>query len=109
MKKILIILGCICVIAISTNAQSVGCGSSCTDKTSKVDNCIDKQETVKAGDKVETTTTTTVTDGKEKVEKTVVVTKGENKEGCSENSSCCEDKSESHVTKEVKKVETKKK
>ena len=106
MKNLLIVLGLVCFIAVVTNAQSKDC---CTSKeTSKVEKCDDKNHTMKTTECKETVSTTSagLKDGKETVEKEVIVTKVDKKEGCGDNSSCCSGHKEKKVEKETEKKET---
>jgi hypothetical protein len=102
MKNLLMVLGLVLVVTFAVNAQSKDCCSKSKGETTKKENCNHNEQTMKACDKVETTTTTTSKDGKETVNKEVVVTKVDKKEKCGENSSCC------NVKKEVEKKEIKK-
>ena len=105
MKNLLVILA-LAIFAFSANAQSKDCCSKEKGETTKLEKCNTEKVTMKSGgDKVETTTTTALTNGKETVEKEVVVTKTkmDNKEKCSDNSSCCDTKKEKKVEKEVEK------
>jgi hypothetical protein len=105
MKNFLIVLTLVTVFAFAANAQSKDCCSKSKGETTKLEKCTKSDHTMKAGDKVETTTTTTaLTDGKKSVEKEVVVTKMDMKEKCDDKSSCCDDmKMKKKVEKEVEK------
>jgi len=106
MKNLLLALGLVCFIACAANAQSKDC---CTSKeTSKVEKCDDKNHTMKTTECKETVSTTSagLKDAKETVEKEVVITKVEKKDGCGENSSCCTGHKEKKVETEVQKKET---
>lgn len=106
MKNLLIVLGIICFISVAVNAQSKDC---CKSKdTSKVEKCDDKNHTMKTNECKETGSNTSagLKDSKEKVEKEVVVNKVEKKEGCGDNSSCCNGKKEKKDEKETRKNET---
>lgn len=111
MKNLLVILALATVFAFSANAQSKDCCSKEKGETTKLEKCNQEKVTMKSGgDKVETTTTTALTNGKETVEKEVVVTKTkvDLKENCGDNSSCVDTKKEKKVEKEVeKKLENK--
>ncbi|MBK7629804.1 MAG: hypothetical protein IPJ23_03710 [Ignavibacteriales bacterium] len=105
MKNLLVILAVATVFAFSVNAQSKDCCSKEKGETTKVDKCSQDKMTMKSGDKVENTTTTALSNGKETVNKEIVVTKTkmDKKEKCGENSSCCDMKKETKIEKEVKK------
>lgn len=104
MKNLLIVLALATVFAFAANAQSKDCCSKEKGETTKLEKCTQIEHTMKSGDKVETTTTTAMVDGKETVQKEVVMTKMEMKEKCDDKSSCCSDmKKENKVEKEVKK------
>jgi hypothetical protein len=112
MKNLIFVLGFLTVFAFAANAQSKDCCSKEKGETTKVEKCTDKDHTMKNGDIQKTTTTTSagLKDGKQVVEKEVVMTKGDKKEKCSETSSCCTDmkkeKKNEKVEKEVEKKET---
>ena len=97
MKNLLIVLGFICVITFTTNAQSKDGVQKEKGDTTKVEKCTQHDQTMKCCDKVEKTTTTTK-DGKE-----VACNKTDMKEKCGETSSCCNMKKETKVEKEVEK------
>ena len=106
MKNFLVILALATIFAFSVNAQSKDCCSKEKGETTKLERCNKEKVTMKSGgDKIETTTTTALSNGKEIVEKEVVVTKTkmDKKEKCSDNSSCCDGKKEKKVEKEVEK------
>lgn len=109
MKNLLILLGLICIIACTSNAQSKDCCSKEKGETTRVEKCTQTDHTMKMGDKVETTTTTKIVDGKEIVEKEVVMekTKMNMKEKCGDKSSCCDMKKEKTTEKVEKEVEKK--
>lgn len=103
MKNLIFVLALVTVFAFAANAQSKDCCSKEKGETTKVEKCTDKDHTMKTGDVQKTTTTTSagLKDGKE-----VVVKKVEKKENCGPTSSCCENKNEKKVEKEVEKKET---
>ncbi len=108
MKNLLVILALATVFAFSANAQSKDCCSKEKGETTKLEKCNQEKVTMKSGgDKVETSTTTptALSNGKETVEKEVVVSKiqMDKKDKCGDNSSCCDTKKEKKVEKEVKK------
>jgi hypothetical protein len=106
MKNLIVILALASVFAFSANAQSKDCCSKEKGETTKLEKCSQDKMTMKSGDQVETTTTTALSDGKETVNKEIVVTKTkmDKKEKCGENSSCCSNmKKENKIEKEVKK------
>ncbi len=106
MKNLIVIIALATVFAFSANAQSKDCCSKEKGETTKLEKCSTDKMTMKSGDKVETTTTTALSDGKETVNKEIIVTKTkmDKKEKCEENSSCCSDmKKETKVEKEIKK------
>jgi hypothetical protein len=108
MKNIIFVLALVTVFAFATNAQSKDCCSGKTE-TTKVEKCTDKSQTMKTSDFQKTTTTTTTAglkDGKEVIEKEVIVTKMDKKENCGPTSTCCDVKKEKKVEKEVEKKET---
>ncbi len=111
MKNLLVILALATVFAFSANAQSKDCCSKEKGETTKLEKCNQEKVTMKSGgDKVETSTTTALSNGKETVEKEVVVSKiqMDKKDKCSDNSACCDTKKEQKVKKEVeKKLESK--
>lgn len=109
MKNLIFVLALVTLFAFAVNAQSKDCCSGKTE-TSKVEKCTDKDHTMKTGDVQKTTTTTTTAglkDGKQVVEKEVVVTKVDKKDSCGPTSSCCSGHKEMKVEKEVEKKETK--
>jgi hypothetical protein len=105
MKNFLVVLALVTVFAFAANAQSKDCCSKEKGETTKVEKCTKSDHTMKMGDKVETTTTSTtaLTDGKKTIEKEVVITKVDMKEKCGENSACCDMKKEKKMEKEVEK------
>lgn len=110
MKNLIFVLALVTVFAFAANAQSKDCCSKEKGETTKVEKCTDKDHTMKTGDVHKTTTTTSagLKDGKEVIEKEVVVTKVDKKEGCGENSSCCSGMKDKKVEKEIeKKIEKK--
>ncbi|MEO8230800.1 MAG: hypothetical protein ABI638_00845 [Ignavibacteriota bacterium] len=112
MRNFLVILALATVFAFSSNAQSKDCCSKEKGETTKLEKCNQEKVTMKSGgDKVETTTTSALSNGKETVEKEVVVTKTkmDKKDKCGDNSSCCDKMNkEKKVEKEVeKKLENK--
>jgi hypothetical protein len=109
MKNLLIVLTLVTVFAFAANAQSKDCCSKEKGETTKVEKCTDKEHTMKTGDVQKTTTTTSagLKDGKEVVEKEVVVTKVDKKENCDDKSSCCDLKKEKNTEKVEKEVEKK--
>ena len=109
MKNLLIVLALVTVFAIAVNAQSKDCCKKEKGETTKLEKCTQTDHTMKMGDKVETTTTTTtaLTDGKKTVEKEVMITKADMKEKCGENSSCCSMKKEKQTERVEKEVEKK--
>jgi hypothetical protein len=110
MKNLIFVLALVTVFALAANAQSKDCCSKEKSGTTKVEKSTNTDQTIKTGDKVNTTTTTSaaLTNGKETVEKEVVMTKSEKKEKCSETSSCCaEMKKETNTKKVEKEVEKK--
>ena len=105
MKNLIFVLALVTVFAFTSNAQSKDCCSKEKGETTKVEKCTDKDHTMKTGDVQKTTTNTTagLKDGKQVVEKEVVMTKQSMKEKCGDNSSCCDMKKEKKVEKEVEK------
>jgi hypothetical protein len=104
MKNLLIVLALATVFAFAANAQSKDCCSKEKGETTKLEKCTQTEHTMKSGDKVETTTTTAMVNGKENVQKEVKMSKMEMKDKCDDKSSCCSDmKKENKVEKEVKK------
>lgn len=104
MKNLLVVLVLFTVFAFAANAQSKDCCSKEKGETTKLEKCTQTDQTMKSGDKVETTSTTALVDGKETVQKEVKMTKMEMKEKSGDKSSCCSDvKMEKKVEKEVKK------
>ena len=106
MKNLLIVLALVTVFAFAANAQSKDCCTKEKGETVKLEKCTQTDHTMKMGDKVESTTTSTttaLTSGKEKVEKEVVITKADMKEKCGETSACCDMKKEKKMEKEVEK------
>ena len=105
MKNLLIVLALVIVFTFAVNAQSSDCCKKEKGETTKVEKCTQTDHTMKMGDKVETTTTSTtaLTDGKKTIEKEVVITKADMKEKCGETSACCDMKKENKVEKEVEK------
>ena len=105
MKNLIFVLVLVNVFAFTSNAQSKDCCSKEKGETTKVEKCTDKDHTMKTGDVQKTTTNTTagLKDGKQVVEKEVVMTKQGMKEKCGDNSSCCDMKKEKKVEKEVEK------
>lgn len=110
MKNLIVILALATVFAFSAKAQSKDCCSKEKGETTKLEKCSQDKMTMKSGDKVETTTTTALSNGQETVNKEIVVTKTnmDKKEKCGDNSSCCsnmnkEKKIEKEVKKELKK------
>jgi hypothetical protein len=109
MKNLLIILTLVTVFAFAVNAQSKDCCSKEKSGTTKVEKSTNTDQTIKTDDKVKTTTTTAaLTNGKETIEKEVVMTKGDKKEKCSETSSCCTDMKKDKKTEKVEKEVEKK-
>jgi hypothetical protein len=108
MKNLIFVLALVTVFVFAANAQSKDCCDKEKGETTKVEKCTDKDHTMKTGDVQKTTTTTSagLKDGKEVIEKEVVVTKVEKKENCGPTSSCCDSKKEKKVEKEVEKKET---
>ena len=108
MKNLIFVLALVTIFAFTVNAQSKDCCTKEKGETTKVEKCNDKDHTMKTGDVQKTTSTTSagLKDGKEVIEKEVVVTKVEKKEGCGPTSSCCDVKKEKKVEKEVEKIET---
>ena len=109
MKNLIFVLALVTVFAFTSNAQSKDCCSKEKGETTKVENCTDKNQTMKTSDVQKTATTTSagLKDGKEVIEKEVVVTKLDKKENCGPTSSCCDGKKEKKVEKEVEKKEAK--
>jgi hypothetical protein len=104
MKNFLVVLALVTVFAFAVNAQSKDCCSKEKGETTKVEKCTSSDHTMKMGDKVETTTSTTaLTDGKKTIEKEVAITKVDMKEKCGETSACCDMKKEKKIEKEVEK------
>ena len=111
MKNLIFVLALVTVFVFAANAQSKDCCSKEKGETTKVEKSTQTGQTMKSGDKVETTTTTTaaLTNSKETVNKEVVVTKTnlDKKENCGDKSSCCDVKKEKHTEKVEKEVEKK--
>ncbi|MBK7229007.1 MAG: hypothetical protein IPH97_09105 [Ignavibacteriales bacterium] len=109
MKNLIFVLALVTVFAFAANAQSKDCCSKEKGETTKVEKCTDKDHTLKTTECKETVSTTSagLKDGKEVIEKEVVVTKVDKKENCGPTSSCCDGKKEKKVEKEVEKKETK--
>ncbi len=106
MKNLFAILALATVFAFTVNAQSKDCCTKDKSETTKMEKCDQEKVSMKSGgEKVETSTTSTLTDGKVKVEKNVVVTKTniEKKDKCSDTSSNCDNKKEKTTEKEVEK------
>ena len=106
MKNFLIVLALVTVYTFTANAQSKDCCSKEKGETVKLEKSTQTDHTMKMGDKVKTTTTSTttaLTSGKENVEKEVVIMKADMKEKCGETSACCDMKKEKKVEKEVEK------
>lgn len=96
MKNLIFVLALVTVFAFAANAQSKDCCSKEKGETTKVEKCTDKDHTMKTGDNLKTTTSTTtaLTEGKKTIEKEVVVTKMDMKEKCGDKSACCDVKKE---------------
>ena len=105
MKNLICVLALVTLFAFAANAQSKDCCSKEKGETTKVEKCTEKDHTMKTGDVQKTTTTTSagLKDGKQVVEKEIVMTKTGMKEKCGDNSSCCDMKKEKKVEKEVEK------
>jgi len=109
MKNLIFVLALVTVFAFAANAQSKDCCSKEKGETTKVEKCIDKDHTMKTSDVQKTTTTTSagLKDGKQVVEKEVVVTKMDMKEKCGDKSACCDMKKDKKTEKVEKEVEKK--
>lgn len=107
MKNLLFSLILVTAFSFAVNAQSKDCCSKDKGETTKVEKCSQTDHTMKTGDKVETTTTTKIVDGKEVVEKEVVMTKMDKKGKCGDKSSCCDMKKEKTTEKIEKEIEKK--
>jgi hypothetical protein len=105
MKNLIVILGLVCIFAFTSNAQSKDSCSNDKSSVTKVEKCKQNDQTKKCCNKVETTIKTSMIDGKETVEKEVVVTKTkmDGTENCMDKSSCCKMKKENKVEKELEK------
>jgi hypothetical protein len=103
-KNLIILFALVTVFAFTANAQSKECCSKEKGEKTKLEKSSLDNQTMKSGDKLETTTTE-LSNGKEIVKKEIVVTKTkmDKKEKCEENASCCSDmKKEKQVEKEIK-------
>lgn len=110
MKNLIFVLALVTVFAFAANAQSKECCSKQKCEMTKVEKCTDTDHTMKMGDKVETTTTTKIVDGKEVVEKEVVMEKNKMnmKEKCGDKSSCCSNMKKEKTTEKIEKEVEKK-
>ncbi len=106
MKNLLMVLALCTAFTFAINAQSKDCCSKEKGETTKMEKCTDNHQTMKSGGQVESTTKT-VKDGKETIEKEVMMTKVDKKENCGEKSSCCDMKKEMKTEKVEKEVEKK--
>lgn len=95
--------------AFTVNAQSKDCCSKEKGETNKVEKSTNTDQTLKTGDKVETSSVTALTTSKESLQKETSVTKTKmnSKENCDDKSSCCDMKKENKTEKVEKEVEKK--
>ena len=109
MKNLLMVLALIIGFTFAVNAQSKDCCSKEKGETTKVEKSTSTDQTIKTGDKVETTSVTALTTDNEKMQKETSVTKTKmnSKENCGDKSSCCDMKKEKKTEKVEKEVEKK--
>lgn len=109
MKNLIFSLILVTALSFAVNAQSKDCCSKDKMGSTKVEKCTQTDHTMKMGEKVETTTTTKIVDGKEIDEKEVVMEKNKmNMKGkCGDKSSCCDMKKEKTTEKTEKEIEKK--
>ena len=111
MKNLIIVLALVTSFTFAVNAQSKDCCSKEKSETTKVEKSVNTDQTMKSGDKVETTTTTAaaLTSNKETIDKETVASKDKMnmKEKCGEKSSCCDMKKVKKTEKVEKEVEKK--
>ncbi len=105
MKNLIFVFTLVTIFAFAVNAQSKECCSKDKCERTKVEKCTNTDNTMKMGDKVETTTTTKIVDGKEIVEKEVVMGKNKMnmKEKCGDKSSCCGNMKKEKTTEKIEK------
>lgn len=109
MKNFLILIAFVALSTIAVNAQSKECCKKEKCKTTNVEKSLNSDQTMKSGDKVETIKSTKLVDGKEIIEKEVIVTQMDKKGECNDKSSCCGNmKKNKKVQKELEEKETKK-
>ena len=109
MKNLLMVLALMIGFTFAVNAQSKDCCSKEKGETTKVEKSTSTDQTIKTGDKVETTSVTALTTDNEKMQKETSVTKTKmnSKENCGDKSSCCDMKKEKKTEKVEKEVEKK--
>ena len=109
MKNLLMVLALLIGFTFAVNAQSKDCCSKEKGETTKVEKSTNTDQTIKTGDKVETTSVTALTTDNEKMQKETSVTKTKmnSKENCGDKSSCCDMKKEKKTEKVEKEVEKK--
>ena len=109
MKNLLMVLALLIGFTFAVNAQSKDCCSKEKGETTKVEKSTSTNQTIKTGDKVETTSVTALTTDNEKMQKETSVTKTKmnSKENCGDKSSCCDMKKENKTEKVEKEVEKK--
>jgi len=109
MKNLLMVLALLIGFTFAVNAQSKDCCSKEKGETTKVEKSTSTDQTIKTGDKVETTSITALTTDKEKMQKETSITKTkiDSKENCGDKSSCCDMKKEKKTEKVEKEVEKK--
>lgn len=108
MKSLFMFLAILVGFTFAVNAQSKECCSKEKGETTKVEKSTNTDQTIKTGDKVETSSVTALTTSKESMQKETSVTKTKmnSKENCGDKSSCCDMKKEiktEKVDEEVKK------
>jgi hypothetical protein len=109
MKNLFMFLALLVGFTFAVNAQSKDCCSKEKGETTKVEKSINTDQTIKTGDKVQTSSVTALTTSKESMQKETSVTKNKmnSKENCGDKSTCCNTKKENKIEKVEKEVEKK--
>lgn len=105
MKNLFLIFTLAVLVSFTSNAQSKDCCSKEKSDGTKVEKCSESNHTMKSGGEVEKSTTKVVKDGKEVVQKEVVIKKVDDKDNLTKTSTCCDGKKVKDMKKEVKEVE----